>query len=299
MSKLSFGKPATAATPKPAAQTPVVEAKAEVVADTPAPAKKTTRAPKAEVVATTPAAPAPATTTALAAPASPALGIEGELDQRDIRLPRFNIVNPTSKLCAEQDFPAGAIVFEKEVTLFEKGDDPLDVVVLRLVKKYQQKLPFDSEERPLVFDSVAEVEENGGTTRYSKEAEEDGRLYQSVAHVVLAVRAPDALPADELYRFSHEHEGTNWTVGVITVAGSGYTAMAVPVINKALGALKSTGLASGLWKLGSEKRSNDKNTWYVPAAKFSAVNNDAGYLAFFRDLASAYTLDLNNHSDEE
>jgi len=301
MSKLQFGKPATAAAPKAApAQTPVVEVQATVVAETPAPAKKATpRAAKPAEVAPV-ATPAPATTTALAAPATPASGIEGELDQRDIRLPRFNVVNPTSKLCTEQDFPAGAIVFEKEVTLFEKGADQLDAVVLRLKKVYQQKLPFDGDERPQVFDTSKEVEENGGTTKYSKEAEEDGRFYQSVAHIVLAVRAPNDLPAEELYRFSHEHGGANWAVGIITVAGSGYTNFAVPVINKVFGALKSVGISGGFWGLGTEKRSNDKNTWYVPVAKFNSVLTDADDLAFFRDLAAAYTLDLNaNHSDEE
>jgi hypothetical protein len=300
MSKLQFGKPATVAAPKAApAQTPVVEAQATVVADTPAPKKATPRPPKTAEVAPV-ATPAPATTTALAAPAThPASGIEGELDQRDIRLPRFNVVNPTSKLCTEQDFPAGAIVFEKEVTLFEKGADQLDAVVLRLKKVFQQKLPFDSEERPQVFDSSKEVEENGGTVKYSREAEEDGRFYQSVAHIVLAVRAPNDLPAEELYRFSHEHGGANWAVGVITVAGSSYTSFAVPVINKAFGALKNTGLASGIWGVGTEKRSNDKNTWYVPVAKFASVLTDAEDLAFFRDLAAAYTLDLNANSDEE
>jgi len=299
MSKLQFGKPATAAAPKAApAPTPVVEAQATVVAEAPAPKKATPRAAKPAEVAPV-AAPTPAPTTALAAPASSAIGIEGELDQRDIRLPRFNTVNPTSKLCTEQDFPAGAIVFEKEVTLFEKGADQLDTVVLRLKKVFQQKLPFDSEERPQVFDSSAEVEANGGTIKYSKEAEEDGRFYQSVAHIVLAVRAPNDLPAEEVYCFSYEHGGANWAVGVITVAGSSYTSFAVPVINKAYGALKATGLAGGLWGVSTEKRSNDKNTWYVPVAKFASVLTDADDLAFFRDLASVYSLDLNAHSDEE
>lgn len=292
MSKLSFGKPAAAtkAPVKTAAVPETVAAEEPKAKRQPKPA-----AVKAEVA--TVASPT-TTTTALAAPA-PAVGFEGELDQRDVVMPRLNVVNPTSKLCTEQDLPAGSLVFEKELILFEKGSDPLDVVVLRVIKKYQQKLPFDGDETPLVFDTSDEVRANGGTTNYSKDAEEEGRFYQSIAHVVLAVRAGDDIDESELYRFPHDHNGSSWACGVMTVAGSGYKSFAVPMITKIVGALRQTGTHSGLWKISVEKRSNDKNTWYVPVAKFVTVISDAEDLGFFGGLASEYSLDLNRQEESE
>jgi hypothetical protein len=292
MSKLSFGKPA--ATTKPAATAPVTtDAIVEVVEEPKA--KRQVKAAPVKAELATPAK----TTTALATPAVSSVGFEGELDSRDVVMPRLNVVNPTSKLCTEQDLPAGSLVFEKELILFEKGSDPLDVVVLRVIKKYQQKLPFDGDETPQVFDTRAEVEAEGGTVNYSKDAEEEGRFYQSIAHIVLAVRAGEEISEGEFYRFPHEHAGSYWACGVITTAGSGYKSFAVPVISKVVGALRQTGTYSGLWKVSVEKRSNDKNTWYVPVSKFVSIISDPEDLAFFSALAAEYSLDLNRSEAEE
>lgn len=291
MSKLTFGQKATA--------TPAAKPAAKTTASSAAPAKKTTTAkaaPTVEVeaeVVNTPAprataAPVKETTTALAKPSAPAVnGLEGELDASDFRLPRLNLVNGSSKLATEMDFPIGAFVVEKEVVVAEK-DQTLTAVVLNLVKSYQQKLPYgESDELPLRFRTEEEVKENGGTTKWSEEAVEEGRFYQKRADLVVAILAPEGLDESELHRFPEELDGSRWGRFVFTVAGGGYQTLAVPAITAACGKLKNRGgLAAGLFEIKGVKKSGNGNTWYVPQARIIDIVTDEAQLAFFSNLVA-------------
>ncbi len=273
--------PATAAKKTPARTTaaktePVIEAQAEVVVDTPAPAEKTglTKAT------------APETTTALARPThAPAVeGLEGELDASDIRLPRLNIVNGNSKLHTDDDYPIGAFVVEKELQIAGK-DEELTLVVLNIAKSFQQKIEWGGDEMPLRFRTKEEVEANGGTTKWSKEAVDAGEYYQPRADMVLAILAPEGLDESELHRFPEELGDSKWGRFIFTVAGGGYQSMAIPVITAALGKLKTRGgLAAGVFTVKAVKKSGNGNTWVVPQAKFDQLVDDPDQLAFFQSL---------------
>jgi hypothetical protein len=292
--KLQFGQRATSA--KPAATTtaapaapakktparttaakpePVIDAQATVV-DTPAPAAK----------AGLTKAPAPETTTALARPThAPAVeGLEGELDASDIRLPRLNIVNGNSKLHTDDDYPIGAFVVEKELQIAGK-DEELTLVVLNIAKSFQQKIEWGGDEMPLRFRTKEEVEANGGTTKWSKEAVDAGEYYQPRADMVLAILAPEGLDESELHRFPEELGDSKWGRFIFTVAGGGYQSMAIPVITAALGKLKTRGgLAAGVFTVKAVKKSGNGNTWVVPQAKFDQLVDDPDQLAFFQSL---------------
>lgn len=271
--------PATAPKKTPARTTaakpePVIEAEAEVV-DTPAP--KPAALKKA----------APETTTALARPTQSSAsveGLEGELDASDIRLPRLNIVNGNSKLHTEDDYPIGAFVVEKELQIAGK-DEELTLVVLNIAKSFQQKIEWGGDEMPLRFRTKEEVEANGGTTKWSKEAVDAGEYYQPRADMVLAILAPEGLDESELHRFPEELGDSKWGRFIFTVAGGGYQSMAVPVITAALGKLKTRGgLAAGVFTVKAVKKSGNGNTWVVPQAKFDQLVDDPDQLAFFQSL---------------
>lgn len=292
--KLQFGqraasaKPAastTAAPAAPAKKTParttaakpetVTDVQATVV-DTPAPAAK----------AGLTKAPAPETATALARPThAPAVeGLEGELDASDIRLPRLNIVNGNSKLHTDDDYPIGAFVVEKELQIAGK-DEELTLVVLNIAKSFQQKIEWGGDEMPLRFRTKEEVEANGGTTKWSKEAADAGEYYQPRADMVLAILAPEGLDESELHRFPEELGDSKWGRFIFTVAGGGYQSMAIPVITAALGKLKTRGgLAAGVFTVKAVKKSGNGNTWVVPQAKFDQLVDDPDQLAFFQSL---------------
>ena len=292
MSKLNFGGGAKAAPAKPAAKSAptkksaptrkapvddVVEAEVEVVDEKPAKtAKQEINKPaKQELAKATPAYDT---------------GFDGELDQSDLQLPRLNVVSPTSKLHTEDEFDLGSVIFEKELELCTKGEN-FYFVVLQARKDFQQKIDFDGGEKPLIFHTKDEVEENGGTTVYSQDAIDEERYYAPVANILLAVKAPDDLPAEELHRFPMEFDGSNWAKAVVTVQGGSYTAFAKPIITAAMGKLRSKGgIFKGMWVGGTAKKSNDKNSWFVFTASFAGMIDDEESVEFFADLANESSL---------
>lgn len=299
MSKLNFGGGAKAAAAKPAAKSApakksaptrkapveeVVEAEVEVVEET-----KPVKAGKQEL-----AKPAKREL-AKSAPVNDS-GFDGELDQSDLQLPRLNVVSPTSKLHTEAEFDLGSIIFEKELELCTKGDN-FHFVVLSIRKDFQQKLDFDGGEKPLIFHTKEEVEENGGTTKWSQEAIDEERYYAPVANILLAVKAPDDLPEDELHRFPLEYDGSHWAKAVVTVQGGSYTSFAKPIITAAMGKLRSKGgIFKGMWVGGSAKKFNDKNSWFVFTASFAGLIEDDESIEFFSELVES--IPVPAHSDE-
>jgi hypothetical protein len=287
MGKLNFGGGAKAAPAKPAAKS--------------GPVKKTASKPaavevEAEVVEEeAPAKPAKATKQEIAKPtkqelAKPAAngnsGIVGEIDESDIRLPRLNVVSPTSKLHTEEEFDLGVIVFEKELEIAKKGDS-INFVVLQVRKQYQQKLEYGSDEKPQVFDTKEEVEDNGGTTKWSQDAVDEERYYAKIAHIVIAVMAPENLPEDELHRFPMEFDGNNWARAIVTVQGGSFASFGTPIITAAMGKLRSKGgIYHGMWTASTAKKSNGENSWYVFVSKFAGLIEDEEALEFFRELAN-------------
>ena len=221
----------------------------------------------------------------LSRPASAAKGVHGEIDENDIVLPRLNIVNPTSKLCTEEDMPIGSFVLEKELVLATR-DDKLNFVVLDITKLYQQKVDYQGGETPNVVSTKAEVAAAGGTTKWSEEAVEEERYYQPLAHVVLLIQAPAKLDKSELHRFPLEYDGAHWARVIFTVAGGAYNAFAKAIITHGMGKLQSAGgLFTGLWTLKSVKKSNDDNTWYVPTSKLVGVVTDKETYDFLAEQA--------------
>lgn len=301
MSKLNFGGGAKAATTK-TADKPAPAKKSAPTRKAPVPAEEVIEA-EAEVVEETKAAKSPKRE--LAKPAKQELtkvtpthddGFDGELDQSDLQLPRLNVVSPTSKLHTDADFDLGSIVFEKELELCVKGEN-FHFVVLHIRKDFQQKLDFDGGEKPLSFHTKEEVEENGGTTKWSQEAIDEERYYAPVANILLAVKAPDDIAEDELHRFPLEYDGSHWAKAVVTVQGGSYTSFAKPIITAALGKLRSKGgIFKGMWVGGSAKKSNDKNSWFVFTASFAGIIEDDESVEFFSDLVES--IPTPAHSDE-
>jgi len=182
------------------------------------------------------------------------------------------------------DYPIGAFVVEKELQIAGK-DEELTLVVLNIAKSFQQKIEWGGDEMPLRFRTKEEVEANGGTTKWSKEAVDAGEYYQPRADMVLAILAPEGLDESERHRFPEELGDSKWGRFIFTVAGGGYQSMAIPVITAALGKLKTRGgLAAGVFTVKSVKKSGNGNTWVVPQAKFDQLVDDPDQLAFFQSL---------------
>jgi len=240
MATLSFADiketaPEAAAPTQPAAETPV------------------------EVLAVT--APTPTLKQELAA-ASPqprsVSGIEGEVEQKDIQLPRLNLLQKTSEL-VDAGFTPNTFALNKEIPLGKS----LQAVVVKLTKKWQQELTYGSETQPHVCDTIAEVREAGGSTEWGSE-----NRYSELAHMQLLVKAPAGLEEEQLDAFPYEVDGGHWAPCMLTVAKTAYKAAAKPVITAAFATLRG-GLHHGLWTINAEMKSAPMGTWSVPQFKLS------------------------------
>lgn len=221
--------------------------------------------------------PEPATTglakpeTALAKPAAhleAPEGVEGEVDYSDIQLPRINLVQKMSDL-VDAGFKAGDLVYNKELLL----PQPVEVVVTRVRKQYQQSLPYGSEDTPDTCDTLEEVKARGGSTEFG-----DENHYAPVAHMQLLVAKPADCPEELAELFAYTAEGKDWAPAMLTVKSSSYTSAAKPVFTAAFNVLRS-GLAKGKWHLTSVQKSSPKGTWHVPVMKLAGSSGKVAEIA--------------------
>ena len=195
---------------------------------------------------------------AASAPVKSASGIEGEVDNRDIQLPRLNLLQKTSEL-VDVGFSPNSFALNKEIPLGKS----LEAVVVKLTKKFQQDTVYGSDVTPHVCDTLAEVREAGGSTEWGS----DNR-YSELAHIQLLVKAPAGTSEDQLDAFPYEVDGAHWAPCMLTVAKTAYKAAAKPIITAAFSTLRA-GLHHGLWTVAAEMKSAPMGTWSVPQFKLT------------------------------
>lgn len=232
MAKISFASklqqtvPAVATTP----QAPKTE--------TPTPKEtKPTEEPK-------PATPTAQTHAVAVRPASNQL--EGEFSSRDIAFPYLSLGQRTGQLTEEHPHWIGKWIFDKVVCL----GDTARVIVCRLSKRYEEDLPFGSEDIP---------------RRYlrAEDARNEGVQVRDVADIDLVIETDK----QDLAEFGSFDLGEkSYLPARYTVRSSAYGA-SVKILLKDLAGWLNGDISSGYYVLGSAKRTGPKGSWYVPALK--------------------------------
>lgn len=210
----------------------------------------------------------------LAVRSNPDSGVQGEISQSDLRLPRINIVQKMSELAGT--FKFGDVVFEKTVKL-GGVDSPVPFTPLRLRKQYQQDLPFGSEVMPLIFDRVEEVRAAGGSVVRGTE-----NYYAEIAHIQVAVPAPESTTESELEYFPYHFEGKDFALAVITVSRTAYGTLAKPIITHGFNTLRD-GLYHGAFELHVDQRKSPRGTYVAPVPVFKG-RHPSGLAEFFHSL---------------
>lgn len=216
---------------------------------------------------------APATQ-ALATVASGNSAMQGEFTTSDLRLPRINLVQKMSELA--ESFKFGDVVFEK--TMRVGGlENPLPFTVLRLVKQYQQDLPYGSEEMPQVYNTSEEVRAAGGSVVRGAP-----NYFSEIAHIQMAIAAPEEIDEEMLDFFPYSNNGKSWAKAVMTVSRSAYSTLAKPLITHGFNTLRD-GFHNGLFELHVDLKKSAKGNYVVPVPVYKGrhTQEDA---AFFTSL---------------
>lgn len=95
--------------------------------------------------------------------------IDGAISERDLMRPRINMVQSNSSDLESKGFTIGQIVLNGEVLVWDKGYDPLNVILMTGRKKFIQRLT-DEEYKdgvmPMIFDTPKDAENAGFTVNW-------------------------------------------------------------------------------------------------------------------------------------
>jgi len=200
-----------------------------------------------------------------------AAGLRGDFNQSDINLPRLNIVAKTSQL-VDEGFTPGSIILNKEVTLSLK-DEPLRVIVLDLVKQFQEDTEWGGDELPKVFNTEEEVYAAGMSLEWGSPNQ-----CRPMAHITMLIEAPEGLDENQLEMFPYEFDGGHWAMAILTAAKSAYKSTAKEIATFAAFS-GANGIWTAAWNLTSKLQTSGDNSWFSPVMK-RAGRIDAKLLAF-------------------
>lgn len=175
--------------------------------------------------------------------------LTGDWGRSDLAVPRLTLIQPTSQL---DDFPKGALVYDRELMVSD-GATPVTAYVLHMHKYYEEELEYGADEQPKRWNTSQEAEDDGYSPKWNKNAE---KKYGERADVIFLVECD--------MEFAHyEHEGKGFVKAVYTFKSTAYN------IAKRIYTAINNKIAGGVphkvtWELGSEKKDNGKNKWFVP-----------------------------------
>lgn len=163
-------------------------------------------------------------------------GFDGDWGQEDLKFPQLKLVQGSGPLSTQ--FDEGTLIYA-DLELLPPPSKKAGVAnpVLRFVpisitKQFREKLSqdqVDAGEMPRIANSVAEVEELGGTTRWVGNQMPDN-FWEPSARMTLLIELPEG---SEHPSFSLEIDGKHYAVAVYYAAGGAFRESAKIIFNTA------------------------------------------------------------------
>lgn len=190
-------------------------------------------------------------TAALAAPIGVPSAFEGEFTAADMRIPYLAICQKSGKMMDENPDWLGQFIYDKSAALGKK----ITVVFFKVRKFYLEDLPYGSDGIPQKFNTVAE-------------AREAGVDFVDVAELDCLIEVPaDFDGADEI-------AGKSYIPARYTVRSTAYAAT-VKILVKDVSLRLKGNLASGLYTIDVEKKTNGSNSWFAPKLSAAGTTPEA------------------------
>ncbi len=198
--------------------------------------------------------------------------ISGDVDSDDILIPRLNVVQGVGPL--SELYQPGQIVLNKE-TVLSDGSSPIELTVLSARKQFAENLPFDSDERPRVYNTLEEVHEAGGSIEWK---DDEKPSFTPILHVQLLLKAPAGAEG----AFPLEYKGEPYALALWTLRGVAYTRAGRNILTAARFSLRD-GIHHGKWTLATKREKFGRNSVFVPVLR-NVGRHDADFLAFVTGL---------------
>jgi hypothetical protein len=148
--------------------------------------------------------------------------IDGAISERDLMRPRVNMVQSNSSDLESKGFTVGQIVVNGEVLVWDKGYDPLNLILMTGRKKFIQRLT-DEEYKdgvtPMIFDSPKDAESAGFSTNW------DGKEPPTAdpgLFCLFLLEQPEYIEPDPI--FSLEHAERRFCLAEMKFTGVNYRA---------------------------------------------------------------------------
>jgi hypothetical protein len=203
----------------------------------------------------------PETSTAIAPRGSIEVGrVQGEVSARDLQFPALNIVSKMGKLT--DTFKPGDLVLNREYFLTSRGGPPVKIVVMNLVKSYQERFPeFNaSGPRPKAFKTLREVVDAG---LYLDWRNNEKPTAEEVATALLLIQKPADLAC---LAFNNTLDGQDYALARWIMTRTAYTHAACQMFTKSQIELRD-GLELGLWELSTKVETIRGNAVDVPVLR--------------------------------
>lgn len=207
----------------------------------------------------------------------PSQQVEGQLDSSDFEIPSLRLVQAIGPM--SEKFEAGIFVLNGETPLCDaKG--PIQLVVLRIKKDFEENVPFGSEERPRVFTTMQEVHEAGLHIDWidNKKPPVSPR-----ATVLVAIKRPDGLEEDPSFPFE-DPNGDSWALALWNLKSTGYTTAAKKFFTASEFSLKNK-LHYGVWDIHTSRENRGGNLVWVPRPTRRSIDLDSSAAEFLRSLS--------------
>ena len=222
---------------------------------------------------------------------APVEGVDGDWGADDVKFPQLKLVQGSGPL--SQQFDPGTVIYN-EIELVPPASvkegaviPSLRFVPVSMTKQWREKLSQENVAEGLmsrIVNTLAEVEELGGTTRWVGDQRPDN-LWEPSARCIFLIEQPEG---SEHPGFVLELDGKLFAVAVYYAAGGAYrdsakiifntamTSLLIPVLNEAGKPAIVNGrtqkrplLCKNFWKISFGKKSSTKSnfTWYSPIVK--------------------------------
>jgi len=132
--------------------------------------------------------------------------IDGEVDERDLMRPRIQLVQANSADLEERGFSAGQVALNGELLIWEKGCDPLEMILMTGRKKFAQKLTdeeYKAGQMPVIFDSKEDAAEAGFNPEWDGD---EPPMVDPVLYCVFLLKQPDYIEPDPLFNLEFGDE---------------------------------------------------------------------------------------------